>query len=257
MAPAIVGPFGLPDVAMLVALVATWVVLGLLLPASLPEPIRLGILTIVGAALGAEAWMRGLPAPARRAFEAFSWLGEWELAQVRRQTGAGVPTTAARARAWLAAHPEQPDERWIRVEVLLLAGRVDEARAVAERMVDGTPQERLDRALAIDLADWFAGGEGQLGAVELAIRDLEPNDEDGRHRGEVAMAIATVRRRLAAGGDPVEASAPLRDVRARLGRRADGQLGRAMRWRLQRTLLVVGGAFAVVTLVLEPLFGAA
>jgi hypothetical protein len=256
LAPALVGPFGLPEVALLVALVATWFVVGLLLPAAIPEPIRLGILTVIGAVIGAEAWIRSLPSPARQAFEAMSWLGEWEIAKVRAQTGAGVPTTAAAARSWLLAHPERPDERWIRVEVLLLAGRVDEAVAVADRMPDSTPQERVDRAVAIDLADWFAGRDGQLEAVATAVGDLAPEDEEGRLRVDVAIAMANVRRRMAEGIDLVDAGAPLRKVRQRLGSRADGQVGRAMRCRLQRTLLVVGSAFAVGLLILDALLPA-
>jgi hypothetical protein len=253
MAPARVGPFGLPEVGLLSALVATWFVGSLILPGSIPEPIRLAVLVVLASLIGTEAWLLSMPAPARRAFEAFSWLGDWEMARVRLLTGGGVPTTARGAREWLLAHPERAEERWIRVEILLLARRLDEALAVAERMGSSSPQERLERTVALDLAEWFAGRDGDLAAIEAATRALDPGDPDARLRAEVAIAVAKVRRRLAEGVDLVEVGAPLREVRQRLGSRADGQLGRAMRPRLRRAMLVVGAAFAAIVLLLEAL----
>jgi hypothetical protein len=253
LAPSRVGAFGLPEIGLLTALVVTWAGGSLVIPRPIPEPIRLAILVALGAVVGAEAWIRSVPAPARRAFEAFSWLGEWEHARVRAETGAGVPTSALAARRWLDARAERPDERWLRVEVLLLAGEIEEARAVAARMPDGSPQQRLDRALALDLADWFAGGDGDLEAAELAAAELPEGDEDARLRAAVAIAAARVRRRLASGEDAITAGAPLRDVRERLGRRADGQLGRAMRRRLQWALLAVGAVIAGLSLLLGAL----
>jgi hypothetical protein len=62
----------------------------------------------------------------------------------------------------------------------------------------------------------------------------------------VTIAVATVRHRLADGrAEPGDAIEPLLEVRERLGHRADGQLGRAFRLRLWRTLLVVGLLFGV------------
>jgi hypothetical protein len=237
-------------VALLSALVATWLVAGVLLPTSLPEPVRLAILVLLSAALGAEAFIRAMPRPAREAFEAFSWLGEWEIAQVRAQTGGGVPTSQGAARRWLLAHRNDPELRWIRVEMLTFVKRFDEAKAVAEEMPETDPAERLDRAIARDFADWFAGGPGDLAAVESAARDLVPPDGDPRLRAEVAIAIANVRRRMANGEDPIAAGQPLRDVRRRLGHRADGQVGRALRGRLFRPLVVVSGLLAVLSILL-------
>ena len=252
-APAVVGPFGLSEVAVLVAVIATWLIVSLLLPLSVPEPLRLAILTVVGAALGAEAFIRAMPTPAREAFEAFSWLGEFEIAQVRAQTGAGVPTNQTAARNWLLAHRNRTDLDWIRVEMLSFAKRFDEARAVAERMPEGDPAQRVDRAVARDLADWMGGGPGDLAGLEAAARDLLPADGDPRLRAEVAIAIARVRRRMADGEDPIDAGQPLRDVRRRLGKRADGQVGRALRGRLIRALLIVNAVFAVISLLLPDL----
>jgi hypothetical protein len=248
-APAIVGPFGLSEVAVLAAVIATWLIVSLLLPLSIPEPARLAILAVVGAALGAEAFIRAMPAPAREAFEAFSWLGEFELGQVRAQTGAGVPTNQTAARNWLLAHRNRPDLDWVRVEMLTFVKRFDEAKALAEGMPDTTAAERVDRAIARDFADWYAGGPGDLAAVEVAAQAFPP-DGDPRLRAEVAIAIAQVRRRMAEGEDPIDAGQPLRDVRRRLGKRADGQVGRALRGRLFRALLVVNAIFGLISLLL-------
>jgi hypothetical protein len=252
-APAIVGPFGLSEVALLASVIATWLIVSLLLPPAVPELARLAILAVVGAAIGAEAYIRAMPRPAREGFEAFSWLGEFEIAQVRAQTGAGVPTTQAAARTWLLANKDRPDLDWIRVEMLSFTKQFDEARAVAEGMPEGDPAERVDRAVARDFADWFGGGPGDLPGLEAATQDLLPPDGDPRLRAEVAIAIARVRRRMAEGDDPLAAGQPLRDVRRRLGKRADGQVGRALRGRLFRALLVVNAVFALISILLPDL----
>jgi hypothetical protein len=252
-APAIVGPFGLSEVALLASVIATWLLVSLLLPPALPELARLAILAVIGAGIGAEAYIRAMPTPAREGFEAFSWLGEYEIAQVRAQTGAGVPTTQAAARNWLLANKNRRDLDWIRVEMLTFTKRFDEARAVAEGMPEGDPAERVDRAVARDFADWFGGGPGDLPGVEAAAQDLLPPDGDPRLRAEVAIAIAQVRRRMAEGADPIAAGQPLRDVRRRLGKRADGQVGRALRGRLFRALLVVNAVFALISILLPDL----
>jgi hypothetical protein len=252
-APALVGPFGLSEVALLATTVATWLVVGLVLPATLPDPVRLAVLVALAAILAAEAYIRAMPAPTREAFEAFSWLGEWELAQVRALTGEGVPTSPIAARRWLRVHPEASETRWLRVEMLTFARQYDQAKAVAERMSDATPAERFDRAVAKDFADWFSGGDGDLASIEAAAENLLPPDGDERLRAEVIIAIANVRRRMAAGDDPIEAGAPLREVRKRLGKRADGQVGRALRVRLIRPLLIVGALVSIVSLLLPDL----
>jgi len=252
-APALIGPFGLSEVALLVAIVVTWFIVALLLPASTPQPVRLIVPVVVGAVLGAEAYIRAMPRPAREAFEAFSWLGEWEIRQVRALTHEGVPTNEFAARRWLRLFPERPELRWIRVEMLAYVKRFDDALAVAERMGSGTPSERFDRAAALDFADWYGGGKGDLPGIEAAAEELLPADGDERLRAEVVIAIANVRRNMAAGEDPIRAGAPLREVRKRLGHRADGQVGRALRVRIIRPLLLLGGVLAVLSLLLPDL----
>jgi hypothetical protein len=58
---------------------------------------------------------------------------------------------------------------------------------------------------------------------------------------------------MAAGDDPIAAGEPLREVRRRLDQRADGQVGRALRGRLVRGLVILGAVFAVISLLLPDL----
>lgn len=256
-APSMLGPFGMPEIAMLVAFVATWIVVPLLLPRGAGLLVELGVPGVIGAILATEAYVRAMPPRSRRAFEAFSWLGEWELARARATVG-GVPTTPEDAASWLAAHPEgaivNRDALPIRVEILVLAGQFDEARAAIERLPDTTPWDRFERAALADLVDWRVGGDGDLAAMHSTAEAIQPLDGDERLRAEVTIAVAEVRRLMADGRAAAgDAAQPLLDVRPRLGRRADGQVGRALRRRLIPVLLVVSLGFGFIMVLLGSL----
>jgi hypothetical protein len=140
-----------------------------------------------------------------------------------------------------------PEELPVRIEILLYAGRIDEARRLLEHLPTDTPWARFEVAALRDLVDWRAGGDGDLPAMDAAARAIEPADSDDRLRAEVTIATAAVRRRMAeARGSASDRIQPFVDVRERLGRRADGQLGRALRWRVARTLLVLGLVAGVI-----------
>ena len=238
-APSRVGPFALPEIALLVAMVATSLVVPFFLPRDLPDLVRVVIVGMIVALVGTEAFVRAWPSVSRRAFEAFSWLGEWELAGARQITGGGVPRSKLAAAAWLAGHPERPEELAFRIEMLLFAGRIDEARELLPQLPAATPWERFSAASLADLTDWQAGGEGDLPAMEAAAAAILPADGDERLRAEVSIATAKVRRLMAAArSTPAEVVEPLLEVRERLGRRADGQVGRALRRRILPLVLI-------------------
>jgi hypothetical protein len=121
-------------------------------------------------------------------------------------------------------------------------------------MPASTPQERWERVNALDSVDWRSGGPGDPAGVAAAAAELLPIDADDHLRAEVSMAIAEVRWRMAGGrAGPGDAAEPLIEVRERLGHRADGQVGRALRSRLLTLFLVVslvlgGGLFELVGL---------
>ena len=255
--PGRVGPFGTSELAALVAFVIAWTAFPIALSlAGLPRVVTTIVSIALGAALGTEAYIRAMPSRSRRAFEAFSWLGEWELRQAGASLVNPIPTSPREARDWLARHPETPEDRWIRVEVLLLAGQLEEARECAERMPAGAPLERWARASAIDAVGWQSGGDGDVPGLEAAAAELLPADGDDRLRAEVSIASAKVRRLMADGrSTPGDALEPLLAVRPRLGRRADGQVGRALRRRLFTTILVVGLVLSAVLWVFAPSLG--
>lgn len=243
-APSVIGPLGISEIAALVGFVAPITILPLLLPADVPRLVAVAIPLVIGSVLATEAYIRAMPTPKRKAFEAFSWLGEWELRRYRLSPYR-VPTKPAAAERWLAKHPETPETLGLRAEILSLAGRFDEARAVAERMRTSTPQERWDRTEALDSVDWRAGGDGDPDGLAAAAAELLPLDGDEHLRAEVSIASAEVRKRMADGrATPGDAAEPLIAVRERLGHRADGQVGRALRKRLLLTFLAVGAVFA-------------
>jgi hypothetical protein len=249
-----VGAFGLQEVAAVVAIVVVQLSGALALVLLRVDATVAWIVTsVLGAIAGAEAYIRAMPAFNRKAFEAFSWLGDQELAQVRAQTGEGPPLTQKAADAWLDRHPRQPDIEWIRAEVLAIAGRYPEAREAAESMPDGTTFERVMRLGTLELVEWLEGRGGDLAALEAAVAELPPDSEDGL-RAAVALAAARTRNRMLDGRtEPGDAALPLVEVRERLGHRADGQVGRALRHRILPIFLVLSLLFGAVQLALDAL----
>jgi hypothetical protein len=245
-AAARVGPFGIPELSMLVASIGAWLIVPFLIPATTPTTLRLGIPILLVAAIGTEVYVRAWPATSRRAFEALSWLGAQQRSRARYVTGEDVPTTRARAIAWLDRRPLRAEELAIRIDTLLFVGRIDEARRLLSELPTSTPAERFWAASLAEFVDWQAGGDGDLAGMEAAVTAILPVGGDDRLRADVAIATARVRHRIEAGLLPGAALEPLLEVRERLGRRADGQIGRALRRRvflsIVVTLTVLAGA---------------
>jgi hypothetical protein len=246
LAPEAIGPIPVSELAAFVATIAGVAVVGLL---GLPFPAEPIAQIALGTLAGSEARILVRPARSRRAFEAFSWLGEWEMARVKAATGRSAPGTRRGVEQFLASVPATPENGWMRVELLLFVDRTAEARAAAEAMPARTPAERFERAYAVDMADWIPGGPGTPDALEEALAGLAGADEDTRLRAEVSMAIREARM-IAAERGREAALEPLLRVRDRLGKRADGQLHRGP-WR--RFLPVSVITAVVVTLLGQPL----
>ena len=246
LAPEAIGPIPVSELAAFVATIAGVAVVGLL---GLPFPAEPIAQIAVGTLAGSEARILVRPTRSRRAFEAFSWLGEWEMARVKAATGRSAPGTRRGVDQLLAGVPATPENGWMRVELLLFVDRTPEARAAADAMPAGTPAERFERAYAVDMADWIPGGEGKPDELAEAFAGLADGDEDTRLRAEVSMAIREARL-IAAERGREAALEPLLRVRDRLGTRADGQLHRGP-WR--RFLPVSVITAVVVTLLGQPL----
>jgi hypothetical protein len=251
-----IGPFGTSELAALTAFVIVWFVVPLFVPAAWPRIVGFVASVVIGSIVATEAYIRAIPNRSRRAWEAFSWLGEHDLREAGDSAADPIPTTRAQAEDWLARHPDTPDSRWVRVEVLELAGRFDEARAAAAGMPDGTPSEHWAKVEAQSEVEWHAGGDSDIAALRAAAEGLQPPDGDERLRAEVSIAAAEVRRRMADGrSTPGDAIDPLIEVRGRLGHRADGQIGRALRRRMLALSMVIGLTFGTLLYVLGPSAG--
>jgi cytochrome c-type biogenesis protein CcmH/NrfG len=91
--------------------------------------------------------------------------------------------------------------------------------------------------------------------MEEATAEIRPPDSEDRLRADVTIAVARVRRLMADGpATPDEAIQPFLEVRERLGKRADGQMGRALRPRIIPGLIVSGIVLGVASLVLGGTF---
>jgi hypothetical protein len=192
------------------------------------------------------------PPAFRRAFEAFVFLGEFELDRVARLGDGRLSPTIRTMERYLATAPERAEDRWLRVEFLGKAGNVEAARAMVERMPDSTAWERMERAASLTWIEWLAGGPGDTSEIRKRVAQIVPRDSDERLRAEVVLACAELRERLARGdADP---AAPLDTVRDRLGTHADGVL-RKMARRAAPAFVRVAVAIVAILLVLDRLVG--
>jgi len=224
LAPESIGPFPISELAAFATAVVTVLAIGRI---GIPFPLEALVQIVLAALAGNAVRLVARPPRARRAFEAFSWLGEWEIARAKALTGRGTPMTKGGVVEWLEEFPDTPETGWLRVEGLAWLERFDEARAVIARMPDELPYERFERRYAIDLIDWMTGGDGDPEGLRAAAAELDQGDEETRLRATVALAIRDSAR-IAAERSPEMALQPLLDARKLLGARADNQLIRAL-----------------------------
>jgi hypothetical protein len=182
----------------------------------------------VGALAGSIALFAGImfglsaltrPRSVARALEAYRWVARRAWLHWREITGDDVPSTPARARTWLEAHPasggaaDQP-----RVDLLVWIGEFDAARRVAVGLPAGTPWQRFERELELAFVDFVATADGDLRAIRRALEDL-PAAEQRIGRAMLAVEEA---RQLAAAGRPF--LDPLVAARDALGAELNGFL---------------------------------
>lgn len=193
------------------------------------------------------------PRDLRRALELYRWVGRADWVRWRGATGDPVPSTPARARAWLEAHPARGAGGDLpRIELLLWIGELDTARRVALALPETTAAERFDRALEVALVSFVGSGDGDLADAEVSLEALKASEgegaadaPDGGAIGAGArLAVEEARRRAAARTDFLP---PLLAARAAIGPAADGfLLPDLARW-LARPLLLVGVLSATLT----------
>ena len=219
----------------------------------IPETIAILVAgTTLSGLIATVLWAVAWPSRSRRAFEAFAWLGEEDLDRFQRLAGRRVAATVPNMLRYVRETAETPADRWIRVEAMVATGQLEAAREIAARLPESTLLERVEKATYLPWLDWLGGGPGDQLALRAAIEEIEPADGDDRLRGEVSVALAEVRQRVAA-GDP-DPAAPLRSVRDRIGRRANGVLFAVGRRRMLVAHLRLAAAFILVLTILDRTF---
>jgi hypothetical protein len=234
---------GVP-IQVLVALTTAMLVIFILVPlglgAGLPWPVVLVAGTATFALLGVELSSIVMPARIRRAWEGWSIIGDAELKRWRAAFGMPVPLGTAAVQRWLEGHPETPENRWALPELLVIAGRMEDARAVIQRFPESTAWQRFERANQSGFVDWVEGRDIDLDRHEAEAETVGEPESAERWLARAMVASARARDLAFRGGDWAE---PLIDVRLRSGHLADNLLRNELRRRSYPTMLVVGVVF--------------
>lgn len=234
---------GIP-MQLLIALVAAMVPLFFGVPAALaagvPWPVVLVLGTGFFAIVGSELSYLALPTRIRLAWEGWSMVGDPEMKRWQATVAKQIPMGTAAVQRWLEANPETPENRWARSELLVIAGQMDEARAVAERLPDSNEWERFERAAQIRFVDWVEGHDVDLDQFEAMAETVGQSASQERWLARAMVASARARNIAVSGGDW---TAPLIDLRRGAGPLADGLLRAELRRRTYPMMLIVGLPF--------------
>ena len=165
-----------------------------------PSLTLLGLLGVASLAL-AMACMAFLPAflldrPRRAALAAHAWLGARESARAfgSRNAIRGFPISTEAIGPWIASHPETDANREAHVELHLMRGDWDAARATIERLPDASPRDRFTRELQEAMLRYQISGDADDGAARSAADAIPPGLDAVEAR--VALATLEARRRL-------------------------------------------------------------
>jgi hypothetical protein len=182
------------------------------------------------------------PRAVARSLELYRWVGRADWRRFMEATGEPTPSTPARARTWLEAHPATaPADELPRIELLLWIGELDTARRAAVALPADTPGARFDRALEVALVSFVGSGDGDLAEARSA---LEPLDGGARVAAQARLAVEEARRLAAAKRAFLP---PLIAAREAVGTAADRfLLPDLARW-LARPFLLVGFLSAILT----------
>ena len=196
------GPFTLPSiVAEGAAFVATAIAVTVATPIGVPWP-----LVVLGAALlymvvSTELWYLAFPADARAAWAGFSYVGHIEAERFRATTGTEPPHSDKQFRQWLADNAERPETRWAHAELLAVVGRLDEARAMAERIEADSPAEAFDRDSMLTYIDWIDGQQIDFDERIRVAQTIGAPGSPERSFAQGAAALSLARERAATHGD--------------------------------------------------------
>lgn len=208
------------------------------------EPLRIALPFAAFASVGALVWVLAIPKRVRHAHESAAWLSGHERERWQRRIGRRMPFTVRGIPRLIADLPETDATRPLRVEILAVLGRNEEAAAELDRLPRETPEQRFEHAALAEQLAAFAGLADQRPAMRIALRDLDGEEE--ALEGRVSLAYADSRRAALEGGD---AAGPLAETRPEIGDRANRyQFG----YR-RGVILFVGAAAAVAVVTLTVL----
>ena len=221
------------------------VLIALLLPVQIAWPLRVLAAGSAAGLIGTFLARRLFRGDVKSAYETFSWLGRWELDRFKDATGTEFPRTPPEAAAWLDRGGPMPPGA-ARVDVLVLAGRVDDAVAWLREPPNDTPTpyEDFERAAQRAWLRWLTSGVQDLSEVRERYMEL-PIGPD-RRRADVTIALAEARAALDH-GNPGWA-ARLAELRPRLGSEPSQVVWRDTWSPLLRAMALVGGAISAVAL---------
>jgi hypothetical protein len=225
---------------MVAAMVLVFVAVPVGLGAGVPWPVALAVGTAAFAVVGVELSYVVMPARIRRAWEGWSIVGDSELKRWRATFGTPVPVGTAAVQRWLDAHPETPENRWALSELLVIAGRMEDARAVIQRLPESTATERFERTHQNGYVDWVEGRDIDLDQQAAEAETVGEPESPERWIARAMVASARARDLAVRGGDWAE---PLIDVRLRSGHLANGLLRNELRRRSYPMMLLVGVVF--------------
>lgn len=203
--PAVVGLAG--------GLVASYVADAMLAPV-VGTPVRQLAAAAVFVAVMAPLWLLVQPASVRRAHDVLTWLNGWESERWQAELGRRLTAVPRATPAMVDALPDTLGLRPLRVELLVVNGRLDEARERLALLPTDTPWQRFESAALAEWVAWWAGEPERTDDMRRAVGEIE--DEDRRLAARVMTGAAEARRAAISGGD---AMWPLSELRDALGDR--------------------------------------
>lgn len=203
--PAIVGLAG--------GLTASYLVDGLLAPVLGPPLRQIGGAAAYVAVM-APLWLFVQPAAVRRASDVLTWLNGWEAERWQAEIGRRLTAVPRATPAILDALPDTHGLRPLRVELLAVSGRLEEARRAWDALPADTAWQRFERAALAEWIAWWADEPGDRAAMRTTAAEID--DGERRLVARAMTAAAEARRAAWDGGDAVT---PLAAVRSDLGDR--------------------------------------
>lgn len=136
----------------------------------------------------------------RAASVVHAWIGAREVRRILGSSRAAtkIPTTPETAQAWLDARPDSDRLRPLRFELLLIARRYDEARALIDRFPRATPLDEYRIAEAHAMIDDQTTGNADEFALRAAANRVPASVDRAEAMASLAVFLA---RRLVGRGD--------------------------------------------------------